>query len=97
MGNRFTNWFCNLGSTAKALAALVAIIMLTVSTTLTVAQQLGLPARVRAAEVAVDSLRVRAEANYRGIQAVREDTQAILCIITLPPTISPAEARLRCP
>ena len=97
MGERVSSWFAGIGSTAKAIAVVVALITLIITATLAMAQQVGLPERVTATEHAVDSLRFRADANARGIQQIREDTQAILCIITLAPSISPAEARLRCP
>jgi cell division protein FtsB len=97
MGVRISDWFSNIGSTSKAVVALIAIILLTISATLSVAQQIKLPARVAVVEADIGDLKQRAETNRKGIEEIRQDTQSILCIITLPASISPAEARLRCP
>ena len=97
MGIRISAWYGSLGSTAKAIVALIAIIMLTATSTLAVTRQVGLPARVLVVETDVSVLKLRAETNRQGIEEVRRDTQTILCILTLPSTISPAESRLRCP
>ncbi len=97
MNEYVSNWYSRLGSTAKAVMALIAIIVLTATTTLSVTRQVGLPARVTVVETDVSVLKLRTEANRQGIEEVRRNTQTILCIITLPSTISPAESRLRCP
>lgn len=97
MDKRILAWFTGVGITAKMVCALIAIVSVTITITLATVLQFGLPARVLAAEAAIDTLRIRAEANRQGIMEVKEDTQAILCIITLPVSISPAESRLRCP
>lgn len=97
MGVRITAWYAGLGSTAKAVVALISLIALTATSTLAITRQVGLPARVTVVEGDVSVLKARAEANRQGIEEVRHNTQTILCILTLPPSISPAESRLRCP
>lgn len=97
MGTQLAFWFDEMSDTSKAVLGIITIIMFTITCTLGVAQQIGLPARVTAVEAAVDTLRNYAAENRAGIREVRKNTETILCIMSLPSTIPPPEARLRCP
>ena len=91
------DWFTGMGEFSKALRSIGIIIAVTIAATLMLASYKDVPERLNSVEAAVDTLKVHAAENRAGIQEVRKNTETILCIMSLPASIPPAESRLRCP
>lgn len=56
----------------------------------------GLPERVEGHEAGMDSLRVAVKANTDAIRHQEDDFETLICLLTLPDSVSPIESRTLC-